>query len=244
MATAQAARRQRYHETVDALAELLAGMAPGSFLPAEPELASQLGVSRATLREAFRPFVSRGVVVRRRGVGSYVAKPSQVIETGLEVLSSIESLASSIGLPIELGDLQTAEQILTPETAPELGLIGPTQVLEVARVIATEGRPIAYLIDRVPSRYLSTDDLGERFQGSVLRLLIESRELELHESRAEITALAAPQGIAGKLAIEVGEVLLFLEARLLSRSGEVIDHSLSYFLPDIFRFNIVRRVAY
>lgn len=235
-------QRQRYHHTVDALADLLSELAPGTFLPAEPELAASMGVSRATLREAMRPFVSRGVVVRRRGVGSYVAKPSRVIESGLEVLTTIESLASSIGVEIELGELQVHERLLTPETAPELGLGSPAPVLEVARVIAAEKRPIAYLVDRVPTVYLSKEDLGDDFQGSVLKLLIDNPGLELHESRAEITALGAPDEIAEKLAIEHGEVLLFLEARLLARNGAIIDHSLSYFLPGIFRFNIVRRV--
>lgn len=235
-------QRQRYHQTVDALAEMLSELPPGAFLPAEPELAASIGVSRATLREAMRPFVSRGVVVRRRGIGSYVAKPSRVIESGLEVLSTIESLASSIGLEIEMDEFQVVERLLTPEAAPELGLRSPSPVLEVARVIAADDRPIAFLVDRVPTVYLSVDNVGDDFHGSVLKLLIDKGGLELHESRAEITALAAPGEIAQKLAIEAGEVLLFLEACLLARSGAVIDHSLSYFLPDIFRFNIVRRV--
>lgn len=240
--SAGSGQRQRYHQTVDALAEMLSELPPGSFLPPEPNLAERMGVSRATLREAMRPFVSRGVVVRRRGVGSYVAKPSRVIESGLEVLSTIESLASSIGLEIRLQELQVAERMLSPESAPELRLRGATRVLEVARVIAAEAGPIAYLVDRVPTQYLSIDDLGADFQGSVLKLLMEKGDLELHESRAEITALAATTDIAEKLGLETGEVLLFLEARLLARRGEIIDHSLSYFLPGIFRFNIVRRV--
>lgn len=233
---------QRYHQTVDALAAMLAELPPGSFLPAEPDLAEEMGVSRATLREAMRPFVSRGVVIRRRGVGSYVAKPSQVIESGLEVLSTIESLASSIGLEIELQELRISERQLSPGAAPELGRPGAVTVMEVARVIATGDRPIAYLVDRVPAEYLSPEDLGSDFRGSVLKVLIDKGDLELHESRAEITALAAPSGIAGRLELQPGSVLLYLEARLLTRHGIVVDHSLSYFLPDIFRFHIVRRV--
>ena len=44
------------------------GMLPaGSRLPSEPALAVELGVSRATLREALRALESEGLVISRRG---------------------------------------------------------------------------------------------------------------------------------------------------------------------------------
>lgn len=49
------------------------GMAPGDKLPNELELAQQLGVSRATLREAIRELTARGVLEVRRGRGTFVA---------------------------------------------------------------------------------------------------------------------------------------------------------------------------
>jgi GntR family transcriptional repressor for pyruvate dehydrogenase complex len=53
-------------------------LAPGEKLPAEPELASQIGVSRSVLREALKALELSGVLEVRRGYGggTFVAKPS------------------------------------------------------------------------------------------------------------------------------------------------------------------------
>ncbi|WP_449279430.1 FadR/GntR family transcriptional regulator [Leucobacter sp. GX0328] len=60
-------------------AEILSGRWPvGNAIPAEPELASQLGVSRGTLREALRSLQYAGLLEIRRGDGTYVRSRSEV----------------------------------------------------------------------------------------------------------------------------------------------------------------------
>src|SRR3990172_12759937 len=88
------------------LGELIAAAGAGDRLPTEPKLAEMLGVSRATLREAMRTFETQGLIPRRQGVGTFVLHPSSVIDTGLERLESIESLARRIGLTVSMGELK------------------------------------------------------------------------------------------------------------------------------------------
>jgi GntR family transcriptional repressor for pyruvate dehydrogenase complex len=52
-------------------------LAPGDYLPAEPELCKSLNVSRPTVREAVRIMEARGLVARRHGVGILVADRSR-----------------------------------------------------------------------------------------------------------------------------------------------------------------------
>ena len=63
---------------------------PGDKLPNEVELSQQLGVSRATLREAIRELAARGVLEVRRGRGTFVSEEVADIEdfgfSGLERL--------------------------------------------------------------------------------------------------------------------------------------------------------------
>ena len=75
-----------------ALADLIASLPAESRLPSEPDLAKQLGVSRATLREAMRMFETQGLIRRRQGAGTFVVGQPPVIESGLEVLEELKKL--------------------------------------------------------------------------------------------------------------------------------------------------------
>lgn len=48
----------------------------GDKLPSEPELAQQLNVSRATVRQAILELSQKGMLERKHGSGTYVARPS------------------------------------------------------------------------------------------------------------------------------------------------------------------------
>jgi GntR family transcriptional regulator len=227
----------------EALAVLLHQRQVGEQLPPEPQLAQQLGVSRATLRETMRSFEERGLLVRKHGVGTFVAPPPPVIEAGLEELESLDTLARRIGLETRMGDALIEERKTAPDEADCLRISPGTQVLSVARVIVAGMRPVAYLVDVVPTAFLRAQDLGETFNGSVLDVILLRGEPALSHSRTDIIAEAADETIAPKLRLQPGDVLLKLEAQLYSRDGCVVDYSLSYFVPGYFRFHVVRRVG-
>jgi GntR family transcriptional regulator len=232
-----------YQRTAEALEDILASTAPGTYLPSEPALSRQLGVSRATLREAMRTFEERGVIIRRQGVGTIVARPLPVIDAGLEVLESIETLASRIGLEVEMGDLTVDHRPSRPEEQQLFGASVEATVLEVSRVIEADGRPVAYLVDILPDGVVPGRALEAGFRGSVLDLLLKQGSPALGLSRSEITAVPASAEVARKLRVQRSDVLLRFEAFLYAEEGGVIDHSHSYFLPGTFRFHVVRRVG-
>ena len=225
------------------LAGLLASSSPGERLPSEPDLARQLGVSRATLREAMRAFEGQGLIRRRQGVGTFVVSHTQVMESGLEVLESIESLASKIGLNVSMGELKINQIKARKLEAASLEVEPDTELVQVSRVILAENRPVAYLVDILPEDILMPEDLKEGFTGSVLDLLLKRGSPLLVNSFTEIQAVAAPAEIAKLLEIQRGDVLLLFTARLYSTAGKVADFSSSYFLPGYFHFHVVRRVG-
>ena len=96
--------RPLYQQAAQRLGEILATTSPGAFLPSEPDLARQMGVSRATLREAMRSFEEEGRIIRRQGVGTIVTRPPRAFEAGLEVLESLETLAARTSQTVEMGE--------------------------------------------------------------------------------------------------------------------------------------------
>jgi len=228
--------------------EILSGIRTGDLaregaLPSEAELSQRFNVSRATIRDALSRLEHSGVVIRKHGVGTFVAPPAPVIGAGLEELESLETLAQRIGLETHMGRAAIAERAATPDEAACLQIAPADPVLSVARVILTGKRPVAYLIDIVPAPFLSRSDLGDAFHGSVLDLFVQKGQPALGHSYTNIMPEAADDEMARRLKIRSGEALLKLEAQLYSREGRIVDYSLSYFVPGYFRFHVVRRVG-
>lgn len=216
---------------------------PGERLPSEPYLAEQLGVSRATLREAMRAFETQGLIRRRQGSGTYVNQPPKVIDSGLEVLESIESLVQRDGIQVDFGRLEIERRPANSDERQALDSGEGEEVVSICRVITIDGRAVAYLIDTLPVNVINPEELQTGFHGSILDLLLRRGEPQLSMSRTEINAVPASPMVARAMGIQRGDVLLSFTADLYTAGGAVIDHSTSYFLPGNFRFHVVRRVG-
>jgi GntR family transcriptional regulator len=224
------------------LAALIARTAAGARLPSEPDLAKQLGVSRATLREAMRTFETQGLIRRRQGAGTFVVGQVPVIESGLEVLESLDTMTRRLGMEVSVVDLHVEQIFAEPEQAEVLGVPVSTRLTRVRRVMRETDRPVAYLVDTLPEEVLKQEDLPGTFKGSVLDFLLERGD-PLTVSRAAISASGAAADVARALEIQRGDVLLQMTAKLFHDDGRVLDYSLSYFIPGYFNFHVVRRVG-
>jgi GntR family transcriptional regulator len=234
--------RSARDQVEDIMSRLIKTMHPGDRLLPEPELAKQMGVSRATLREVLRSFADRGLLIRRQGVGTFVSSRLPILETGLEVLESLERLADRLDLQTEVAYLDIKERYATPEERQGLAQMEPLMVLAVARTITMEEVPVADLLDVVPLTYLGAQDLSNNFKGSVLDILLGRGKPILTTSRTEINAVAAEAEIAQHLAIPQGTPILKLTAQLYSYDEKIVDYSISSFVPGFFKFHVMRQV--
>ncbi len=224
------------------LAALIARTPAGQRLPSEPDLAKQLGVSRATLREAMRSFETQGLIRRRQGSGTFVVGKVQALDSGLEVLESLETMAKRLGLEVSVSDLNIESIVSDDEFSTALSVSVGTPLTRVRRVLRADSRPVAYLVDVLPENILHSIDMPDNFHGSVLDFLL-GRGDSLTSSRANVSAIGATAEVAKALEIQRGDVLLHFYSQLFDENNKVVDYSLSYFIPGYFHFHIVRRVG-
>ncbi len=224
------------------LAALIARTPAGQRLVSEPELAKQLGVSRATLREAMRTFETQGLIRRRQGSGTFVVGKVQALDSGLEVLESLETMAKRLGLEVSVSDLNIEAVTADHELATALNVSVEKSLTRVRRVVRADNRPVAYLVDTLPEEILHVDDLPADFHGSVLDFLL-ARGDSVTSSRANVSAIGGTAEVAKALEVQRGDVLLHFYSQLFDDRGKIVDYSLSYFIPGYFHFHIVRRVG-
>jgi GntR family transcriptional regulator len=215
---------------------------PGEQLPSEADLAAQLGISRPTLREALLNLEREDVLVRKHGVGTFVAPGyGHRLESGLERLESVLELAARQGLRVGFDALQVQEEPADPELADKLQVTPGTPLTSVRRVIVVDRMPVAYMSDVTLSSILSPEDVDETFNGSVLDLLRQKGGQQVSQAMADIVALNADASLADKLGVELGQAVLLIEEILFDEEGTAVEFSRNYFVPDFFRFHVVRR---
>jgi GntR family transcriptional regulator len=215
---------------------------PGEQLPSEIDLAAQLGISRPTLREALLNLEQEGAIVRKHGVGTFVSSAwRSQLEGGLERLESILALAARQEMTTQMRGLSVEQVLADEELAGRLDIASGTPLTCVRRTIVVKHRPAAYMVDYSPVTILPPEALGTSFSGSVLDLLMRRNSLHVHEALAEITAINADALLAEQLEVEPGQALLLLTETLFADDNTPIEFSRNYFLPDLFRFHVLRR---
>src|SRR6202142_94148 len=216
---------------------------PGQKFPSEEVFAEQLGISRPTLREALHNLQVEGMIVRKHGVGTFVSiSNANRLESGLEVLESIEHIANRRGLKTKMGKAEIEERSPKPDEITGLGCDPNEQVLSVARTIMIGNKPVAHLWDVVPTKYLRMDDLGDMFHGSVLDIFLKRGRPMLTYSVTRLAAIPVNRILARELEVPAKTPLLKLEAKLFTHDDVVIDYSISHFVPEYSDFHVIRRI--
>jgi GntR family transcriptional regulator len=232
-----------YFQIVNVLeSRILSGQcAAGSLLGTEKDFAAEFGVSRITITRALDALESKGLIVRKRALGTFVAH-------GVQPRGRIE-LHGSLDAVILMGQMgETREvdysEIPAPSTvASRLELSDGARVTRVLRLRANNGALNTYIVDYLPV------DIGRRFDAEVLRvhsliqLLDQEPDLRLHAGHQLISARAATRDVARKFKVAPRTPILFVERDLQNLAGRTVAYSEFHYLghPQFVRVSRVGR---
>jgi GntR family transcriptional regulator len=234
--------RSKTSEVRRGIAERILAAPPGSQLPPEPELAAELGVSRATLREALRSLEDEGLLRRTRGAGTFVVDRPRMpnsLDANFGVTDAIRASGKQPGTKRAEVRIEAAGA----EEAERLDVEPGEDLLVVDRVRTADGQPVVIARDILPLRVIGADpEVHERLRtGSVYEVLERDRGIVVHHGLATFRPIRADGHLASLLEVPRGTLLLYLRQVDFDESGRPVVSSHEHHLVDAFEFSVVRR---
>ncbi|MGW0122019.1 GntR family transcriptional regulator [Streptomyces sp. NPDC003327] len=194
-------------------------LTPGTLLGNEIDLATRLGLSRPTVRQAIHTLVDKGLLVRRRGVGTQVVHST--VRRPLELSSLFDDLEAAGHRPATRVLVDRLEPA-TAEVAAALRVPEGTEVHYLERLRTAHGEPMAYLRNHLPAGLLAAD--SEELATTGLYRLLRSAARTLHSARQTVGARAATAEEAALLDEREGAPLLTMGRTTFDDTGRAVEY--------------------
>ncbi|MEV7085007.1 GntR family transcriptional regulator [Streptomyces sp. NPDC093085] len=206
-------------------------LAPGSLLGNEIELAGRLGLSRPTVRHAIQSLVDKGLLVRRRGIGTQVVH-SQV-KRPLELSSLYDDLRAA-GQSPTTRVLRNDTEPASAEVAAALGVAEGSEVAVLERLRLSHGEPMAYLRNYLPPGLLALET-GELEETGLYRLM-RAVGITLHSARQTVGARNATEAEGESLAEAEGAALLTMQRTTYDDTGRAVEYGTHIYRASRYAF--------
>ena len=201
---------------------------PGDLVDSERELARIHSVSLMTARHALTALEREGLVVRRRGAGTFVAPPKIHFNKLMSYTEEMarRGLASSSKL-LSIGIIETEQEI-----AARLSLPATSQLIRIERLRLGGDEPFA-----IETCYLSADEFADLTRArldraSLFTVLEHDHGVQIAHADEEIDATTADAHTARFLAIPLGAAVLRIRQQIYSTKAKPTLYVLGLYRSD------------
>jgi GntR family transcriptional regulator len=207
---------------------------PGDRLPSERELSNMLDVNRMTVRRALQVLESQGLLIRRRGDGTYIAEPKIERQAGQLVpfTRGMERRGYLPGAKVITLERRAAEAAV----ARELGLPVSAPVYYVRRLRLINREPVMLERFTVPVHRFPGFERHDLSSRSAYDVMEKEYGVAVVRARQSLEPVVATEYEAKLLEVQLGAPLM-LERRLgFDKDDQPVEHGKDLYRGDRFRF--------
>ncbi len=212
-------------------------------LPSEMTMAKMLGVSRNTIREAYIALENEGIIVRRHGIGTFVAR-SPVIRDSLNTFFPFAQIIRDSGYTPTFQTLSVQREKPSAEVSEALELPSSEVISHIKRLVLADQRPVIFVDDYLSPSIDITKMDWDTFDGRMVRFVALSLDVPLHQIQSCIRAASLDAESARYLALPEGAPILSVRSTIYTVENRPVVYSKICFNSDIVELNIVRTLPH
>ena len=208
-----------------------------SNLPAEETLATELGVSRITVKRAMNELAASGFVKRFRGRGtivSYSNRTPPVLGNFSTSMEHLRRLGFETEIELKMIDIVPA----SVDVAAELFIEPGTEVQFVERVRHLESAPFSHIRNYTPLEVASRIDEAEIAYRPFTEMLAEAGH-EVVSAEQTIQARSVRGSVAQALMLAEGAAVLTIRRVLRDANKKAVQFTISNYRADRYQYHMV-----
>ncbi|MGQ9616512.1 MAG: GntR family transcriptional regulator [Spirochaetota bacterium] len=210
----------------------------GTMFPSEAELAKEAEVNRNTVRHAIDFLTQKGLVEKRRGVGTIVRRKSPLYP--IHKLNTMTSFVDDFEIEnVIIEDRILGKEKIQPDEglAKKLSLSPGEPAIKIKRIRIADKIPLVH-----ETQYYSFFKFGKllemNIKGSMYEILTKVFKADLDHSVQSIMAVTPPEDVAKSLGISLLTPCIFLESLAYTEENICIEVLHSYYRGDRYLFKV------
>ena len=200
---------------------------PGSKILSETELMKKYSVSRITVRQAMKYLSEKELIVRRRGLGSFVRRTD--VRQSVEELFGLYQSLIKIEPDMEMKLLSYEEGSPAPEVKANLGLGAKEKVLKFVRLFHLKKEVLLAAVGYIPTRIAGSLTREEVSKKDSLHLLEKHTDMQIETMKMWIRAAQATPPMSEYLQVPMNSPVLELRRLTFSAEGKPIQYAIIVF---------------
>lgn len=210
-------------------------------LPAESELAAQLGISRTQLRDSLATLEREGFITRRQGIGTVINRHVLSVANRMDIEVEFMDMVRQSGKTPGVAFVRTEMTACEAHAAGCLKIEQGEMILKVSRLVTADGAPAVYCEDHVPYGLIKRPILGANFNRPIFDFLREFCETEPFMDLTDVHPSAADASLAALFRVSQGTPLLFLDEVDYDIEGKPILYSAQYYIEGGVSHTVMRK---